>query len=41
MKDKPVIIDGKRIVTPNEAEKWGFTYYGIGYSMQKARIADY
>jgi UDP-N-acetyl-D-mannosaminuronic acid dehydrogenase len=31
MADKPAIIDGKRIVNPNEAEDQGFTYYGVGY----------
>ena len=32
MNYKPVIIDAKRIVNPNEAEKLGFIYYGVGFS---------
>jgi UDP-N-acetyl-D-mannosaminuronic acid dehydrogenase len=31
MNHKPAIIDGKRIINPNEAQKLDFTYYGIGY----------
>jgi UDP-N-acetyl-D-mannosaminuronic acid dehydrogenase len=31
MNDKPAIIDGRRIINPHEAEKLGFTYYGVGY----------
>ncbi|MDG6223233.1 MAG: nucleotide sugar dehydrogenase [Candidatus Bathyarchaeota archaeon] len=31
MRSKPIIIDGKRIINPKNAEKLGFTYYGIGY----------
>jgi len=27
---KTVLIDDKRIINPNEAEKYGITYYGIG-----------
>lgn len=30
MNDKPVIVDGKRIINPYEAKKLGFSYYGIG-----------
>lgn len=29
--DKPVIVDGRRIVDPVEAKKYGFYYLGIGY----------
>ena len=35
MNDKPVIIDGRRIVNPHEAEDLGFIYYGIGYGVNK------
>jgi len=35
MQPNPVIIDGKRILNPQEAEKYCFTYYGVGYSKQK------
>jgi hypothetical protein len=31
MKDEPVIIDGRRIINPVEAQDLGFTYYGIGF----------
>jgi UDP-N-acetyl-D-mannosaminuronic acid dehydrogenase len=31
MNEKPAIIDGKRIIDPDKAEKLGFTYYGIGF----------
>jgi len=30
MNEKPAIIDGRRIINRHEAEKLGFTYYGIG-----------
>ena len=30
MNDKPIIIDGRRIVKPNEVEKRGFRYCGLG-----------
>jgi len=29
--DKPVIVDGRRIINPSEAKKHGFYYVGIGY----------
>jgi UDP-N-acetyl-D-mannosaminuronic acid dehydrogenase len=32
MKDNPILIDGKRIINPVEAEEHGFIYYGIGYN---------
>jgi UDP-N-acetyl-D-mannosaminuronic acid dehydrogenase len=32
MKNKPVIIDGRRIINPYEAENLGFLYYGVGLS---------
>jgi len=35
MKTKPVVIDGKRIINPQEAEKVGFIYFGIGYGKPK------
>ncbi|MFZ7136930.1 MAG: nucleotide sugar dehydrogenase [archaeon] len=35
MNDKPAIIDGRRIISPQEAEKHGFTYYGIGYGKSR------
>jgi UDP-N-acetyl-D-mannosaminuronic acid dehydrogenase len=31
MNEKPAIIDGKRIINPDKAERLGFTYYGIGF----------
>jgi len=30
MKEKPVIVDGRRVVDPAQAEKQGFAYLGIG-----------
>lgn len=33
MNEKPIIIDGKRIVDPVKAEKQGFAYYGTGYNV--------
>lgn len=30
MNEKPVLIDGRRVVHPMEARKQGFVYYGIG-----------
>jgi len=30
MKDEPVLIDGRRMINPVNAEKLGFKYYGIG-----------
>lgn len=35
MRAKPAIIDGRRIINPQEAEKLGFTYYGVGYGKPK------
>lgn len=35
MKTKPVVIDGKRIINPQEAEKIGFAYFAIGYGTPK------
>jgi len=37
MRSKPTIVDGKRIINPNEAEKHGFTYYGVGYGKPRCR----
>jgi len=31
MNDNPLIIDGRRIINPLEAEKLGFKYLGVGY----------
>ena len=31
MNDKPAIVDSRRIIDPQEAEKHGFAYYGLGY----------
>jgi UDP-N-acetyl-D-mannosaminuronic acid dehydrogenase len=35
MNERPVIIDGRRIVNPREAEGLGFIYYGIGYGVMR------
>jgi UDP-N-acetyl-D-mannosaminuronic acid dehydrogenase len=32
MAKNPIIIDGKRIFDPKKAEKYGFIYYGVGYT---------
>jgi UDP-N-acetyl-D-mannosaminuronic acid dehydrogenase len=34
MNQKPAIVDGKRIINPQEAEKLGFTYCGVGYGKE-------
>jgi len=36
MNDKPAIVDGRRIVNPNEAEKLGFIYYGTGFNKRSS-----
>lgn len=33
MNDKPTIVDGRRIVDPDKAKKYGFVYYGVGYGV--------
>jgi UDP-N-acetyl-D-mannosaminuronic acid dehydrogenase len=33
MNEKPIIVDGKRIVRPVKAKEQGFAYYGIGYNI--------
>jgi len=33
MKNKSIIIDSRRIIDPNYAEKAGFRYYGVGLGM--------
>lgn len=33
MNGNPIIVDGKRIVDPNEAKKQGFAYVAIGYAV--------
>jgi UDP-N-acetyl-D-mannosaminuronic acid dehydrogenase len=40
MTTKPVIIDGKRIINPQEAEKIGFAYYGIGYGKPREEASS-
>jgi len=37
MNGKPIIIDGRRIVYPHEAQNIGFTYYGIGFGQRVTR----
>jgi nucleotide sugar dehydrogenase len=34
MKNKPIIVDSRRIIDPDYAEKAGFYYYGIGRGKQ-------
>jgi UDP-N-acetyl-D-mannosaminuronate dehydrogenase len=34
---KPVIVDGKRIINPAEAEEFDFTYVGVGYNKEGKR----
>jgi hypothetical protein len=42
MKDKPVIIDGKRTINHFEAEKMGFIYFGVGYQkVSSSRLSNY
>lgn len=31
MNEKPVIVDGRRVLNPEEAKKQGFSYFGVGY----------
>lgn len=31
MPQKPIIVDGKRVVDPEKAKEMGFFYYGVGY----------
>jgi UDP-N-acetyl-D-mannosaminuronate dehydrogenase len=39
MNDKPILIDGKRIINPYDAEKTGFLYCGIGFGkLREERI---
>jgi len=33
MNEKPIIVDGRRIIDPNEAKKQGFVYVAIGYAV--------
>jgi hypothetical protein len=37
MAEKPAIIDAKRIINPNEAEKLGFEYHGVGYGKPRGQ----
>jgi UDP-N-acetyl-D-mannosaminuronic acid dehydrogenase len=32
MNESPIIFDGRRIIRPDEITKFGFNYYGIGFS---------
>jgi len=34
MNISPSIVDGRRIINPDEAEKLGFIYYGIGFGLR-------
>jgi hypothetical protein len=36
MNNKPVVIDGRRIINPHEAEKLGFIYSGAGFNKPNA-----
>ena len=31
MNEKPAIVDGRRVINPEEARKQGFTYFGVGF----------
>lgn len=31
MKEKPVIVDGRRLLNPKDTKRYGLSYYGIGY----------
>jgi len=33
MKEKPVIVDGRRLINPKDAKRYGFIYYGIGFGI--------
>lgn len=35
MDDKPIIVDGRRIIDARKAEKLGFIYYGIGIAQRR------
>ena len=35
VKEKPIIIDTRRIIDPNVAETFGFKYYGLGYGCRE------
>jgi UDP-N-acetyl-D-mannosaminuronic acid dehydrogenase len=35
MNKNPIIVDGRRIINPTEAEKFNFTYIGIGYGKKE------
>ena len=36
MNTNPIIVDGRRIIDPDKAEKLGFDYYGVGYGKQRS-----
>jgi UDP-N-acetyl-D-mannosaminuronic acid dehydrogenase len=35
MNEKPAIVDGRRIINPDEAEDLGFIYYGVGFPVRE------
>ncbi len=35
MNEKPVIVDGKRVIDVNQARDLGFVYYGVGFQPQQ------
>ena len=37
MNEKPAIIDARRIINHRQAEKLGFTYYGIGFRINHTK----
>jgi UDP-N-acetyl-D-mannosaminuronic acid dehydrogenase len=34
MHKRPIVVDGKRVITPRDARVHGFTYYGVGMGVQ-------
>jgi UDP-N-acetyl-D-mannosaminuronic acid dehydrogenase len=40
MKDKPIIIDAKRLIDPYLAKKMGFMYFGIGFGEQNIQASN-
>jgi len=34
MKEKPAIVDGRRVINPKDAKRYGFAYYGIGFGIR-------
>lgn len=35
MAEKPAIVDGRRILNPEEVDRLGFLYYGVGFGKQR------